>query len=87
MCVLQSVAVCCSVSKCVAVCVAGTRTFTTSNCLCCRCMTFKCVTKCMSSERDMLVAVCCSVLQCVVVSFSVLQCVAGTEWDLSVAGM
>jgi len=50
-------------------------------------MTFKCVTKCMSSERDMLVAVCCSVLQCVVVSFSVLQCVAGTEWDLSVAGI
>jgi len=67
-CVLQCVAVCCSVLQCVAVC----------------CSVLQCVALCCISQAaprwllpiSMCAAVCCSVLQCVAVCCSVLQCVA-----------
>jgi len=56
--VSQCVAVCCSVLQCVAVC----------------CSVLQCVTVCCSVLQ--CVAVCCSALQCVAVCCSVLQCAA-----------
>ena len=64
-CVLQCVAVCCSVSQCVAVC-RSVLQYTES------CRTYQWT---MSHIR--MRYVCCSVLQCVAVCCSVLQCVAG----------
>ena len=59
----MSVALCCSVLRCVAVC----------------CSALQCVLPCAARYargKDSCVAVCCSVLQCVAVCCSVLQCTA-----------
>ena len=72
--VLQCVAVCCSVLKCVAVNsynTASTSTFTIYQ-VCCSVL--QCVAVCCSALQS--VAACCSVLQCVTECCSVLQCVA-----------
>jgi len=67
-CVLQCVAVCCSVLQCTAVC------FSVLQCVVVCCSVLQCVAVCSSVLQ--CVAVCCSVLQCAAVGCSVLQCVA-----------
>jgi len=82
-CVLQCVAVCCSVLQCVAVSVGTLITpqnasHQTSHVRCvCVCDVLWCVLQCIAvCCRVQGVTVCCSVLQCVAVCCSVLQCVA-----------
>jgi len=66
-CMLQCVAVCCSVLQCVAVCCSVLQ------CVAVFCSVLKCVAVCFRVFR--CVSVYCSVLQCVAVCCSVLQCV------------
>ena len=82
-CLLQCVAVCCSMLQYVAVCCSVLQ------CVAVRCSVLQCVAMCCSVLQ--CVAVCCSVLQCVAVCCSVLQCVVlssgghthmcGTGWQ------
>jgi len=67
-CMLQCVAVWCSVVQCVAVCCSVLQ------CVAVCCSVLQCVAVCCGVLQ--CVAVCCSVLQCVALCCSVLQCVA-----------